>query len=122
MCYTISAQPVDINDICSTDEQVRVVAADGSCEGSVRVVDLGTGLHEVYYMAPRPGAYLIHVTCVDVGDSAKTAVHVRGSPFTVECSSPWTPLAVTGEAPAGRQVGRMAKPSLLVGFNLLSIP
>lgn len=90
--------------------QVRVVAADGSCEGLVRMVDLGTGLHEVGYMAPRPGVYLIHITCVDVGDSAKTAVHIRGSPFTVECSSPWTPMPVTGDAPAARQVGRSPRP------------
>lgn len=84
--------------------QVKVVSSDGTAEGTVQVVDLGTGLYEVTYMAPREGEFLVHVTCTDVAKPERPCVHIRGSPFLVNCESAWSSVATSGEAPAHRPV------------------
>ena len=51
--------------------QVRVVAAGGTLEGSSRIVDLHKGLYEVYFTAPAPGAFLVHVEYADAGEGCR---------------------------------------------------
>lgn len=83
--------------------QVRVVAAEGEMQGGSRIVDLHNGLYEVLYTAPATGAFLVHVEYADAGPNP-VPVGIRGSPFAVECTDPWTKYRVLGALPARRQV------------------
>eukprot|EP00891_Asterochloris_glomerata_P001316 jgi/Astpho2/1316/Aster-06188 len=82
------------------DFKVRVVAAGGALEGSSRIVDLHKGLYEVFFTAPAPGAFLVHVEYADAG--IETPVGIRGSPFAIEVGDPWTKHRVLGSLPAKR--------------------
>ncbi|DBA86689.1 TPA: Dynein alpha chain, flagellar outer arm [Trebouxia sp. C0004] len=81
---------------------VRVVAAEGEMQGGSRIVDLHNGLYEVFYTAPATGAFLVHVEYADAGLNP-VPVGIRGSPFAVECTDPWTKYRVLGALPARRQ-------------------
>ncbi len=81
--------------------KVRVVSADGKNEGAARVRDLHNGSYEVQYMAPTAGKYHIHVSFNELGTS--DFVPIRGSPFTVNCTDPWTKHRVMGPVPAKRK-------------------
>lgn len=84
--------------------QVRVVAAEGDMQGDSRIVDLHNGLYEVFYTAPATGTFLLHVEYADAGVNP-VPVGIRGSPFAVQCTDPWSKLRVLGALPARRQVG-----------------
>ena len=72
-------------------------------QGGSRIVDLHNGLYEVFYTAPAPGAFLVHVEYADAALNP-VPVGIRGSPFAVECTDPWTKYRVLGALPARRQV------------------
>lgn len=80
---------------------VRVVSADNKFEGTSRVLDLNNGQYQVYYAAPTPGPYFLHVTYNELGTT--DIVPIRGSPFSVICSDPWTKHRVMGSIPARRK-------------------
>ena len=80
-----------------------MVSVAGDMQGSSRIVDLHNGLYEVFYTAPSVGAFLVHVEYADAGVNP-VPVGIRGSPFTVECTDPWTKYRVLGALPARRQV------------------
>lgn len=85
--------------------QVRVVAAEGEMQGQSRVVDLHNGLYEVFYTAPATGAFLVHVEYADAGVNP-VPIGIRGSPFAVQCTDPWTKFRVLGALPARRAVSQ----------------
>ena len=78
-------------------------AEDGAVVGKTRIDDLGIGIYEAGYTAPAPGEYKVHVQLVDVA-SKSAAVEVRGSPFRVTCSDPWTSHRVMGTVPTRNPV------------------
>jgi hypothetical protein len=98
-CFLCSSGPPCFNCVW----QVRVVAAEGEMQGGSRIVDLHNGLYEVFYTAPATGAFLVHVEYADAGLNP-VPVGIRGSPFAVECTDPWTKYRVLGALPARRQV------------------
>lgn len=51
--------------------------------------------------APAPGRYKLHVRGHAPGAEGGVA-HIRGSPFSVECSDPWAQRPLVGAAPARR--------------------
>ena len=51
--------------------------------------------------APAQGRYKLHVRGHQLGADGGVA-HIRGSPFTVECSDPWEQRRLVGAAPARR--------------------
>lgn len=71
--------------------------------GKTRIDDLGIGIYEAGYTAPAPGEYKVHVQLVDVA-SKSAAVEVRGSPFRITCSDPWTSHRVMGTVPTRNPV------------------
>ena len=75
-------------------------------QGGSRIVDLHNGLYEVFYTAPAPGAFLVHVEYADAALNP-VPVGIRGSPFAVECTDPWTKYRVLGALPARRQVRKL---------------
>ena len=83
--------------------QVVLKAEDGTVVGRTRIDDLGIGIYEAGYTAPGPGEYKVHVQLVDVA-SKSAAVEVRGSPFRVTCSDPWTSHRVMGTVPTRNPV------------------
>ncbi|KAK9817742.1 hypothetical protein WJX72_001478 [[Myrmecia] bisecta] len=86
----------------SDDFKVTIVATDNpAVEGTARIVDLENGLYEVFYTAPMPGKYNVFVKYAELGDQGHP-VDIRGSPFVVECSDPWTKHRVMGATPAKR--------------------
>ena len=72
-------------------------------QGQSRIVDLHNGLYEVFYTAPATGAFLVHVEYADAGANP-VPVGIRGSPFAVQCTDPWTKFRVLGALPARRPV------------------
>lgn len=80
--------------IVSLDFKVQV-------EGRWRIEDLANGLYEVNYCTPLPGRYHVHVYHADLG--ASEPGQIRGSPFTIECSDPWTKHRTMGACPAKRK-------------------
>lgn len=83
---------------------VRVVSADGKLEGEPCIRDLNDGKYEVHYSVPLPGAYLVHVSHADLGGTDQ--IPVRGSPFKVTASDPWTKHRLLGTIPAVAKVRR----------------
>lgn len=53
------------------------------------------------YSVPLPGVYDVNVTHHDLG--SENLSHVRGSPFKVQASDPWTKHRVMGPTPAQRK-------------------
>ena len=94
-----------------------MVAAEGDLQGGGRIVDLHNGLYEVFYTAPTAGAYLVHVEYADAGVNP-VPVGIRGSPFAIECTDPWTKHRVLGALPARRQVRQACRPQLKMFFPL----
>lgn len=83
--------------------------------GKTRVDDLGIGIYEAGYTAPAPGEYKVHVQLVDVA-SKSAAVEVRGSPFRVTCSDPWTSHRVMGTVPTRNPVCLCPLIDTILGF------
>jgi dynein heavy chain len=86
--------------------RVTVVSADGKYEGISRVRDLANGQYEVHYTAPTAGLYHIHVAHNELG--TPDFVPIRGSPFAVTCTDPWTKHRVVGATPARRKGATVA--------------
>lgn len=85
--------------------QVQIQSEDGTKTGRSRIVDLGTGVYHVFYIAPTAGPYLVHVSHQDLGDEHCTPI--RGSPYKVQCKDPWTQHRVVGAIPAKRKGATM---------------
>lgn len=81
---------------------VRVVSADGKVEGEAFIRDLNDGKYEVHYSVPLPGSYLVHVQHADLGGTDQ--IPVRGSPFKVTATDPWTKHRMLGNIPAVAKV------------------
>ena len=88
--YVVARDRTNKERTTGTDEfvvRVAPVGADGNEEGKldgVAVRDMGTGQYHVTYMLPRSGKYRINVECE--GTYGGVRGHIRGSPFTVDCS------------------------------------
>lgn len=54
------------------------------------VTDAGDGSYDARYVVPKPGRYAVHVCCLQ----GTKQLPIRGSPFVVDCSTPWTDCAV----------------------------
>jgi len=70
--------------------------------GVSRVVDLGTGLHEVYYRVAAPGMYEVSVSLVVDAESggAPERLPLRGSPFVVRAEDSMGRPRVLGTPPS----------------------
>ena len=75
-------------------------------KGTVRLVDLDNGLHEVYYSVPSAGRYRIDVGYDDLGEPQEI-IPIRGSPFTMDFEDPWTYKRTSGAAPLKRKFGQI---------------
>ena len=82
--------------------EVAVVSEDGKFSGSVTIQDNDNGTYDVCYVAFVPGNHLISVKHLDLGENGEWA-HIRGSPFKVNCRSPWTQHRVVGQFPATKK-------------------
>lgn len=85
---------------------VEVTSEDGKQKGTARIVDMDTGLYEVYYTAPSAGKYSIKVLFDELGE-APAQVPIRGSPFKVDLQDPWTYAKIEGAQPAKPKDGRL---------------
>ncbi len=83
--------------------QVILKTEDGTVVGKTRVEDMGIGIYEAGYTAPAPGEYKVHVQLIDVA-SKGAPVAVRGSPFRITCTDPWTLHRVMGTVPTRNAV------------------
>ena len=92
--------------------QVRVVGEDGSFQTTAHVTDAGDGSYDARYAVPKPGRYAIHVCCHQGGKEHP----IRGSPFVVDCASPWVEAPVQGEGPVASKGGQGA-PLQLIGWG-----
>lgn len=63
---------------------------------------------------PAPGRYKLHVRGHQPGAEGGIS-HIRGSPFTIECSDPWQPRVLAGAAPLRRPGATLAS----VGSDLV---
>lgn len=84
---------------------VKVVSADGKVEGAVRVDDWGDGKYLVNFSVPLPGKYSVSVLYAELG--GQELVHIRGSPFNIECVDAWSRHRVVGAVPARRKGATM---------------
>ena len=75
-------------------------------KGTVRLVDLDNGLHEVYYSVPSAGRYRIDVGYDDLGEPQEI-IPIRGSPFLMDFEDPWTYKRTSGAAPLKRKFGQI---------------
>ena len=80
---------------------IDVVSTDGKLIGSARYVDLEDGMYHMFYSVPAVGTYLVHVKYHELGTNESTPI--RGSPFSITCTDPWTKHRITGSTPAKRK-------------------
>eukprot|EP00879_Flechtneria_rotunda_P017284 GHRR01018106.1.p1 GENE.GHRR01018106.1~~GHRR01018106.1.p1 ORF type:complete len:1124 (+),score=375.49 GHRR01018106.1:243-3374(+) len=80
---------------------VRIVSADGLVTGDARITDLQDGRYEVHYSVPKAASYLVHISHADLGGNE--SVPLRGSPFKVHATDPWTQHRVLGSIPGRRK-------------------
>lgn len=108
---------------------VHVVSPDGKLEGDVTIRDMHDGKYEVHFSVPLPGPYLVHASYADLGGSE--SIPLRGSPFRVEATDPWTRHRLLGVAPARAKVCVrlpcdiclcVRAPGLVIGATLSSLP
>lgn len=81
---------------------VTICSEDGKIEGQSCIVDRMNGTYDVFYSVPMPGAYLVHIKHMDLGDKPEK-LSIRGSPFKVNCQDPWTRQRVMGSTPNNRK-------------------
>ena len=76
-------------------------------KGSVRQVDFDNGTHEIFYSVPSTGRYRIDVGYDDLGEPQEI-IPIRGSPFYMDFTDPWTYKRTLGSAPLKRKLGTLS--------------
>ena len=73
--------------------------------GRGALTDLHNGSYSALYSVPMPGMYDVTVTHQDLG--SETPTNIRGSPFRIMCSDPWTKPRVLGTVPGKRKAATL---------------
>ena len=89
--------------------------------------DFGEGRYELSYIPPVAGTYHVSVRLdEDAFDEEDNYVHIRGSPFEIECSDPWADApALGGSADAAARseqhaAQRPGGPTLVLHWQMAS--